>query len=222
MDKIVKIEAFIPDWPGAHVNYTAQYANLLARRYQTRILDNPDDYFNAQWQKAREQFTGDVLLWVMSDVTLPPQYDVMLSEMERVMARGDIGWYAPDVAWTSFTYNKAELRVVEPEIYEVPNTDSLLFAVRGDVVRKMPFIDPKLCFMWGMDVTASTVIRQMGLKMVRDYRFKAHHPNSTGYNIDQASAEMGKLFAYYEETDPRFAGEVRQSIDDMNRLKRPA
>lgn len=218
----MKIEAFIPDWPGYHALHAASHANVLARRYPTRILDDPADYFNAQWQKARDQFTGDILLWVMADVTLPERFNVMLNEMERVMGRGDIGWYAPDVTWTSFIFNKAELKQVENEIYEVPNTDSLLFAVRGDVVRKMPFIDPKLCFMWGMDVTAATVIRQMGLKMVRDYRFKAQHPNSTGYNIDKASGEMGKLFAHYESIDPRFAGEVRQSIDDMNRLKRLA
>jgi len=74
--------------------------------------------------------------------------------------------------------------------------------------------------MWGVDVVASTVVRQMGLKMVRDYRFKAQHPNDTGYDIEKASVEMGKLFAHFEETDPRFAGEVRQSINDMNRLKR--
>ena len=216
----MRIEAFIPDWPSYHAIHAASHANVLSRRYPTRILDDPKDFFNAQWQKARDQFTGDVLLWVMADVTLPERFNVMLNEMERVMARGDVGWYAPDVAWTSFIYNKTELTQVEPEIYEVPNTDSLLFAVRGDVVRKMPLIDPALCFMWGMDVTAATVVRQMGLKMVRDYRFKASHPNSTAYNIDRASGEMGKLFAHYEQIDARFAGDVRQSIDDMNRLKR--
>ncbi len=69
--------------------------------------------------------------------------------------------------------------------------------MRGDLVRNMPYINPALSFMWGMDVTAIAAARLMGLKVVRDYRFKAGHPNSTGYSIPKAGEGMIPLFATY-------------------------
>jgi len=141
----------------------------------------------------------------------------MFTEMERMMKRGDIGWYAPDIEWTAYIYQKKHLNLVEHEVYEVPNTDSVVFAIRADVIKKMPLIDPAVCFMWGMDVFASTVIRNMGLKMVRDYKFKVGHPNNTGYDIEQASSEMGRLFMSLE---PDFREQVQETIDVINSLKR--
>ena len=185
------VQAFIPDWPGPK-QHAVEINDVVSMRYPTKILNDPSDYFNAQWNKACQQFTGNILLWVMSDIKLPKNFFRMCDEMERLMAREDIGWYAPDVAWTSYIYDKESLPIVEPEVCEVPNTDSLLFAVRADVIKEMPFIDPGICFMWGMDVLASTTIRLMGLKMIRDYRFKAEHPNNTGLRYWKSEHRYGK------------------------------
>lgn len=216
MGKDVNIQAFIPDWPGPK-QHAAELANQVARHYPTRILDDPTEYFNAKWNRACDLFTGDVLLWVMADVTLPADYELMFKEMECVMERGDVGWYAPDVAWTGFIYDKKDLTLVESEIYEVPNTDSLCFAIRADVIKAMPHIDPELCFMWGMDFAAILTAQRMGLKVVRDYKFKAQHPNSTGYDIDKASLGMKRLFESFESS---FQEEMRQLVNRANRLKR--
>jgi hypothetical protein len=211
----MRIEAFIPDWPGEK-QHAMQIANQVARFYPTRILDDPTEYFNAQWARARKEFTGDVLLWVMADVTLPSNYPEMFYEMERVMSSERVGWYAPDVAWTAFIYEQKNLKQYEPGIFEVPNTDSLCFAIHGDVVRSMRHIDPKLCFMWGMDFTAILTAHQMGLKILRDYRFKVQHPNNTGYNIDEASFGMKKLFDSFDE---EFRFKMQEWINKTNKLK---
>jgi len=213
----MKIQAFVPSWPSKRSLNTDAIVAAVSARYPTTVLSDPDDYFNAQWQKARDQFTGDVLLWIMADAQLPDNLGGMFTEMERMMKRGDIGWYAPDIEWTSYIYQKKHLKLVEHEVYEVPNTDSVVFAIRADVIKKMPLIDPAVCFMWGMDVFASTVIRNMGLKMVRDYKFKVGHPNNTGYDIEQASSEMGRLFRSLE---PDFREQVQETIDVINSLKR--
>ena len=214
----MRVEAFVPDWPGDK-QHAAEIANQVARFYPTRILDNPDDYFNAQWKRARSLFTGDILLWVMADVTLPQQLSTMFKEMERVMNNGKVGWYAPDVDWTGFIFDKNTLAQYEPGIYEVPNTDSVCFAVRGDVVRNMPNIDPELCFMWGMDFTAIVTAHLMGLKTVRDYRFKVLHPNNTGYGIEEASVGMRRLFEG-DSFEPSFKAEMQKWIEKTNNLKR--
>lgn len=214
----MRVEAFVPDWPGEK-QHAAEIANQVARLYPTRILDNPLDYFNAQWKRARSLFTGDVLLWVMADVQLPNNFGEMCKEMERVMNDGKVGWYAPNVDWTGFIFDKNMLAQYESEIYEVPNTDSVCFAVRGDVVRAMPHIDSEKCFMWGMDFTAIVTAHLMGLKTVRDYRFKVLHPNNTGYDIEEASKGMRWLFEG-DTYEPYFKEQMQRWIEKTNQLKR--
>lgn len=214
----MKFEAFVPDWPGPK-QHAKEIVDIIAPHCSVTVLDDPSDYFNAQWKKAREQFTGDVLLWVMADVTLPKSFPDMFSEMGRIFSRGDIGWYAPDIAWTSYIYNVDDLKIVEFGIYEAPNTDSLCIAIRGDVVRAIPFIDPAISFMWGFDFAAIATARLMGLKSVRDYRFKASHPNSTGYDIPKASREMAAL---WDTLPPEHKAEIDRLLAEDNYLKKRA
>lgn len=212
----MRTEAFIPDWPGEK-QHAAQLANTVARFCPTRILDDPDDYFNAQWEKARAQATGDILFWCMADVILPTNFVEMYSGMEQVMGRGDVGWWAPDIAWTCYVYDKKDLWEVQPDVYQVPNTDSLCFAIRKDVIEKMPHIDPSISFMWGMDFLAIATARLMGLKTVRDYRFRAQHPNNTGYSIPKASGGADIMMAQYPQV---LRNEIVRLTNESNRLKR--
>ena len=212
----MNVEAFIPDWPGPK-QHAKELRNIVDGYCPTTILDDPADYFNAQWRKASNVLNADILLWIMADVTLPEKFGTVFREMVRIMNRGDIGWYAPDIAWTCYIYDEKDLQAIEPRIYNVPNTDSLCFAIRADVVRKMPFIDPAISYMWGMDFAAIATARLMGLKTVRDYRFKAAHPNSTGYDIPKASREMEKLAQGYS-TELRT--EIKRLVVEVEQLKR--
>jgi hypothetical protein len=189
----MRVQAFIPNWPGPK-QHASELAAVIRDYCPTTVLNDPNDYFNAQWEKARSQFTGDILFWCMADVTLPQGFSHMFGEGRYFMSRPDTGWWAPDIDWTSYIYDKSDLSPVAPDVYEVPNTDSLCFMIRRDVVNAMPYIDPKISFMWGMDITAIATARLLGLKVVRDYRFKAQHPNDTGYSIPAAGAGMNPLF----------------------------
>lgn len=212
----MRVQAFIPNWPGPK-QHADDVFYVLNQYCRTTILDNPDEYFNAQWERARGCFDGDALLWCMADVMLPGDFDQMFGEAVRLIERPDIGWYAPDIDWTSYIYDKEDLVLVEPDIYEVPNTDSLLFMIRKDIVNAMPHIDPNVSFMWGMDVTAIATARLLGLKVVRDYRFKAGHPNSTGYDIPRAGNEMIPMF---NAMRPELREEARRVEADVRRLRR--
>jgi len=212
----VKVQAFIPDWPGLK-QHAAEIVNVIRDYCPTTVLNDPNDYFNAQWEKARSQFTGDVLFWCMADVTLPEDFSRMFEEGRYLMSRPDVGWWAPDIAWTSYIYDKSDLNQVESEVYEVPNTDSLCFMIRKDVIDAMPHINPAVSFMWGMDVTAIATARLLGLKVVRDYRFKAGHPNSTGYDIPRAGNEMIPMF---NSMSPELRAEAQRVEADVRRLRR--
>ena len=75
------VQAFIPDWPGPK-QHAVEINDVVSMRYPTKILNDPSDYFNAQWNKACQQFTGNILLWVMSDIKLPKNFFRMCDEME--------------------------------------------------------------------------------------------------------------------------------------------
>lgn len=213
----MKVQAFIPDWPSNGKTHAAEIVAQLKQYCPTTVLNDPNDYFNAQWEKARALFTGDILLWCMADVIPPVEFEAMYNEGIRILSRPDVGWYAPDIDWTSYIYDQKDLRHVENAVYEVPNTDSLCFMIRRDVVDAMPHINPRVSFMWGMDITAIATARLKGLKVVRDYRFKAGHPNNTGYSIPQAGHEMGALFG---QMSPKLRAEVQRVEADVRRLRR--
>ena len=212
----MKVQAFVPDWPGPK-QHASEIVNIVRDYCPVTVLNDPNDFFNAQWEKARAQFTGDVLLWWMADVSLPASFGQLYGRALETLEQSDVAWYAPDIAWTSYIYDQKDLNQVAPDIYEVPNTDSLLMFIRGDLVRAMPYIDPKISYMWGMDIIASATARRMGLKVVRDYRFKAEHPNCTGYSIAIASASMNPLF---DTLSLELREETRRVEEDVYRLRR--
>jgi GDP-L-fucose synthase len=214
----MKIQAFVPSWPGPK-QHPEEIVKILAPFCPATVLDDPDDYFNAQWEKMRQKLSSDtdIILWVMADVTLPKSFGEMSDEMLRLLEGGEVGWYAPDIDWTSYSYDKRRLKMVEPEIFEVPNTDSLCVAVRADVIRAMPRVDPKISFMWGADLAAIATTRLMGLKAVRDYRFKALHPNNTGYEIERAGREMIPLFESFPD---RVKQEITQLETEVRFLRK--
>jgi hypothetical protein len=213
----MKVQCVIPSWPGLK-QHPKELEAIVAPYCPVKILDDPDDFFNAQWEKARAWFTGDALLWIMADVTLPSNFGEMYKEMVRLMQTGDVGWVAPNVSWTCYYYHKSDLKELEPDVYEVPNTDSLCFMIRGDVIRSLPYMDPNLSYMWGMDFAAMAQIDLMGLKTVRDYRFKVKHPNSTGYDIDRAGIDMFTLWGTFSL---KLRRAIDKKVEEANNLKRP-
>jgi hypothetical protein len=212
----MRVQAFIPNWPGPK-QHASELAGIIREFCPVTVLDDPNDYFNAQWEKARAAFTGDILLWAMADVQLPNKFDEMFGEGRYMLSRPDVGWYAPDIDWTSYIYDQADLAQVDRGIFEVPNTDSVLFMIRRDVIDAMPHIDPQVSFMWGMDITAIATARLMNLKVVRDYKFKAGHPNNTGYDISRAGKEMIPMF---NAMSPELREEARRVEADVRRLRR--
>lgn len=226
---IQNVQAYVPSWPGKkqHAQSTAE---IIEQCCPTVILDNPEHFFNQQWDEARRRFLNNrwnwnedslkesALLWVMSDVWPPDDFKGMFQAGCDLLSNAGVGWYAPNVAWTSYIYDRKDLQQLSPGIYEVPNTDSLCCMIRGDVVAAMPFIDYNVSFMWGMDFVAIATARLLGLKAVRDYRFDARHPNSTGYDIDKASQGMKEML---EGFSPELRKEIDYLMKRVDEIRKP-
>ena len=189
----MKVQAFIPTWPGDK-QHPEEIVQIVSPCCEVCVMDNPEHYFNDQWEEMRNKFTGDIMLWIMADVTLH-SFPEMYKEMLRLMSRDDVGIYAPNVCWTGHVYDISKLIEIEPQVCEVAMTDMLCYAVRADVLSKLPRITTRT-HGWGIEIFLTALATKMGRKTVRDYRFTVDHPNSTGYCIPEAASGMEELIAH--------------------------
>lgn len=188
----MKIQAFIPTWPGEK-----QHPEILLKTIspfcEATVLDNPKHYFTEQWAEMRKRFSGDVMLWVMADAYLF-DFPVIYPEMTRLLSRDDVGIYAPNVCWTGHVYDISKLEKVDVGVYEVPMTDLLCYAVKADILNKMPPIKAR-SHGWGIEIVLTAIATKMGKKTVRDYKSTVGHPNSTNYFIPEAAAGMEEVIS---------------------------
>lgn len=191
----VRVQAFIPTWPGDK-QHPQDLVRTISPFCPVQVLDNPNHYFTEQWEEMRKYFCGDIMLWVMADVTLH-NFHQMYTECIRILSRNDVGIYAPNVCWTGHIYDMSTLEEIEPGVYDVPMTDVLCYAVRADVLDKLMHIDKDRHgkMGWGIELLLTVIAKRMGRKNARDYRFLVDHPNSTGYDIGEASEGMTALIA---------------------------
>lgn len=219
----MKVYGFIPDWPGEkqHAARTAKY--LMPYCETVFVLDNPDHYFTEQWETARKVFdqrpepdSKDILLWVMADVWPPQNFGWMFSSMKALMTGkterldpAEVGVYAPDVRWCGWQYDVSKLPQYSYQVYEVPCTDMLCWAVRADVLAILPHVDPAVNRLgWGIDLATVAAAKSLGLKVVRDYNYRAGHPRHTNYDGSNASVEMEAWFA---TLDPGVLAGIREA-----------
>jgi hypothetical protein len=213
----VRIQAFIPDWPGEkqHAKQTAALIETFCE--SVTILDDPKDYFTDQWEKARSLFTGDVLLWVMADVYPPDNVRAMFGDIEFwLRPESRIGIYAPNVEWTGqqlFTY---KLREIHPNVYEVPAPEMLCWALKKDVLDTMPHVDPDVNRLgWGIEYLAVAAARSINQVAVRDYNFCAMHPNSTNYGNNTAGIQYDN---WLNSLDSVWRKRVDEVVEERHRV----
>lgn len=186
------IHTFLVDWPKIHDNI-ADLKNIVENHVQrVTVLDNPDHYFSEQWNDMLLQFDGDLLLWVMGDVTLPTKFWELKDAAVRMFrAFPEIGIYGPNVEHTFHKWNTDNFASIIPNVYEVPCAEPNCWFIRKEVLSKLQPIDVKLNkFGWGVDLMTTAAAELAGYKIVRDYNFKAGHPNFTGYDEVDAEKQM--------------------------------
>jgi hypothetical protein len=188
----MKVQAFVPTWPGSK-QHPEELIKIISPFCEVVVLDDPEHYFTEQWAEMRKRFSGDIMLWVMADTVL---YDFpnIYKEMLRILSRDDIGIYAPNVCWTGHVYDISKLARVDASVYEVAMTDLLCYAVKSEVLEKMPTVVAR-AHGWGVEVLLTAIATKMGKKTVRDYKSTVGHPNSTNYPISEAAIGMEEIIS---------------------------
>jgi hypothetical protein len=150
-----------------------------------------DAYFAAQWQHAVDGFDGDVLFHVQADAA-SPHFAAILERGLAAMRQHGAGVYAPNVDYTSWTYDRRRLRRVDEDLYEVAQTDCTCWAISREVLARVPRVDPRQNkFGWGIDFLVTGAARACQRLTLRDYRYTVDHPwRGSGYDIEAAGVQV--------------------------------
>lgn len=220
------IQTFIFNWRG-QIQNTERLERLLAPEADLLVINSDEKNERPHWVNIGENayYTAQYLAAldrVKSDLVFFAQGDCFHSEMREIlkasrsmMSAHRIGVYAPDVAYTYYNYNKRRLvSKYASTCYLVPNPDNTCWAIRADLLSKLPRPDPTANrFGLGLCAALCALAAIEGFDVVRDYRWTVHHPRSTGYQGDQA---MQQMHAYIDGLPDALRAEVlasRQAID---------
>ena len=196
----MKIQAFVFNWVG-HEQNAATLEQQLGGLCDVTVVNSDSSvenrhpawqhvgdeaYFAAQWNKALELFDADALFHIQADASAPCFAEILERCRFAIGQRG-CGIYAPNVDFTHWTYDRARLRAIDAELFEVPHTDCTCWAIAREVLQRAPRVDPVANkFGWGIDSMMIATARLLRKKVARDDRFTLAHPQGTGYN--QATA----------------------------------
>ncbi len=198
----MKIQAFVCTWVG-HEQQALALEETLRPLVEVQVINSEAavaarhptwhptaDYFTNHWNKALDLFDADILFLIQADASCP-QFDGLLQRCRWAIEQMGCGVYAPNVDYNPWVFDRARLRPVADDLFEVPQTDCICWAVSRDVLEAMPRIDPGVNqFGWGIDWLVLAVARKLGKQTVRDYRYTVTHPRGTGYNRWRAEWQM--------------------------------
>ena len=179
------MQAFVTDWPGDKQHAKANARILAPYCSSVTILDDSNDYFGAQWEKARSLLTDDIMIFSAGDCWPPIiDIDIMFSKIKALLSDNTkIGVYSPLIRWSNWQFPKTE--EIALQTYEVPMIEMLFFAVRKDIVKATPEH-----YDWcglGVAYSLMATAKKLGYRIVCDYEYTAAHPaDETGYSKQKA------------------------------------
>lgn len=204
-----RLQAFICTWRGHEARAVALERKLRPLVPLTVINSDPsvetshDDwihlgesaYFAAQWNEIVQRFDADALLHVQADAD-SHDFPAMMARACDLLHETTVGIYEPDVSYTDLRFDRARLRMVEPDLFEVPLTDCTCWFMHGEVVRRFrPFDLAVNVYGWGVTRVMAALARSCGRICVRDYAFTVQHPQHRGYATQAAVTQMQAYFA---------------------------
>ena len=185
------VHTFITSWPKVTENANLLKKQLTPYSGTITMLDNPNCYFTEQWDAMLAQFVGDIVLWVMGDVTLPEDPSGMISAMHSWLRQPTIGVYGPDIDYTFHRWETQDFKQYSSNVYAVPCGEPNFWAINRKVISSLRPINPLDNYIgWGIDLQVSATAEFLGLDTVRDYSFLVKHPKGTAYDGDLAEAQM--------------------------------
>jgi hypothetical protein len=157
-----------------------------------KIIKLPNLGYSGQWNKTVELSNCDVILIINSDVYIP-NIKKLIRRMnlfyENYEDKGAI--YAPNVDWTTWSFDPYSLEKLKLGFRKVPGTDSTIWSLRQEIVLQVGKIDlDKNSLGWGIENLASYFSHKDKKLVVRDYKIKCLHPKQTLYSREKAMIQF--------------------------------
>jgi hypothetical protein len=231
----MNIQTFIFNWRGQYEKTKEKQRQLSAIGVVPVVINSDDNhreddpnwhnigeesYFTAQFLKALELFTGDVMFHIQADAS----YDNWAEIYQGAKDCFDIynwGIYAPNVDYTFYNPFRTDLTsfdLDEPNLKMVANTDCTCWFIHKDIIadaknRGINFAPYKMGWSFDIIFTALSYIKKR--PVIRDYKFTIDHPQGTNYNMNQAETEMMQL---YQSLTPDVQEAFRYIKSDKEKL----
>lgn len=205
------IQPFIFTWRGKFESACAIERELLQIFDNVTVINSDDEitrpgwinvgessFFSAQFRKALELFTADILFHVQADVHYD-RWRQLVEDASSVFQNHKPGIYAPNVDYSWWTAERNDIvsRRLEPSALKlVACSDETVWFIKREVIqglqeRQIDFSGNAMG--WGWDCMLAAVSYLKGMPVIRDYRHTIQHPQGTGYNTEKALAEMNAV-----------------------------
>lgn len=214
----MNIQTFIFNWRGQYEK-TKYKITQLENIGVIPIVINSDDehkeygwhnigeesYFTAQFIKALELFTGDVLFHIQADASYE-NWHLLYEDAKKSFETYKCGIYAPNVDYTWYDSKKTDIDTVRfpgnKNLKAVANTDCTCWFIHKDIInlykqRNLDFSPYTMGWCWDIIFPALSYMNKR--PVVRDYSHTIDHPPGTNYNKEKAEKEMWEL---YNSLDP--------------------
>lgn len=161
-------------------------------------------YFTDQMLKALELFDGDVLAHIQADASYD-DWKRLYYDAEKYIKKYNCGVYAPDVNYTWYTADKANIKTLatnDPGIQPVGCPDCTCWFIQKWVIDQFKALKIDMSpykMGWGWDLIFPAISYLNQSPVLRDYNHTIQHPPGTNYNKQQAEIEMHKLFSSVPE-----------------------
>ena len=205
------IQPFIFSWKGHFENACALERELSGIFDNVTVINSDDEntrpgwvnigeasFFSAQFRKALELFTGDILFHVQADAHYD-RWRELVDDAFVVFETHRPGIYAPNVDYTHWTTERNDIiskRLEPPNLKLIACSDETVWFIRREVIQGLQErgIDFSGNIMgWGWDCMLAAISYLKGMPVIRDYNHTVQHPQGTSYNRAQANAELDAL-----------------------------
>lgn len=213
----MNIQTFIFNWRGQYEN-TVYKINQLRQIGVEPIIINSDEshempdwhnigedsYFTAQFIKALELFTGDILFHIQADASYD-NWQQLYDDAIKTFNDTKCGIYAPNVDYTWYDSTRTDIdsiRMYTKNLKAVANTDCTCWFIHRDIIelykqRNLDFSPYTMGWCWDIVFHALSYMNKR--VVLRDYSHTIQHPRGTNYNKELAEKEMWQL---YNSLDP--------------------
>jgi len=208
----MKIQCFIFNWRGQYDKAIAtEQALIQAGQSVTVINSDPDNqpdhwinlgdtaYFTKQWLSACDRFDADIMFHVQADATYN-NWPALFSDAEKYFEKYNCGIYAPNVDYTWYDGNQADVtnvQLADPGLKLVSNPDCTCWFLHKSVINSFKELPWDWSFHnlgWGVDLLVCGYSYLQHKLIIRDYNHTIDHPKGTKYNSSKAELEMVELF----------------------------